>query len=296
MDHLENLNIDNVCNEITSETYFNLNSAISNQTVENIKKELSLWNFSINKNDILPSKTFNGWYHSMAIAKSKTVCDIVTSKTLLDICTKYIGPEFRLKAHRVYSTLSGAKMPWHSDDKAYQQKKNYKGLIFIIYLKDVMKGEFQIIKDSEKFSEKFKEPNVRDQIINKEYSDKIVSFKCPTGSLIIYNHKAIHRAKPYFDPFWMRTSLFIQVDNNIDDSEKVIVNPSYLNNIDDRLKMFLGFGKKSEMPHEPVVTGYHTLDIKNLIKIIFNCFVSILFLKPYYFVRRSQLLKKLFKR
>ena len=123
MDYFQNLNIDNVCNEITSETYFNLNSAISNQTVENIKKELSLWNFKINKNDILPSKTFNGWYHSMAIAKSKTVCDIVTSKTLLDICTKYIGPEFRLKAHRVYSTLSGAKMPWHSDDKLISKKK-----------------------------------------------------------------------------------------------------------------------------------------------------------------------------
>ena len=38
MDHFENLNIDNVCNEITSETYFNLNSAISNQTVEIIVK------------------------------------------------------------------------------------------------------------------------------------------------------------------------------------------------------------------------------------------------------------------
>ena len=59
--------------------------------------------------------------------------------------------------------------------------------------------------------------------------------------------------------------------------------------------MFLGFGKKSEMPHEPVVTGYHTLDIKNLINIIFNCLISILFLKPYYFVRRSQLLKNYLK-
>ena len=110
----------------------------------------------------------------MAIAKSKTVCDIVTSKTLLDICTKYIGPQFRLKAHGVYSTLSGAKMPWHSDDKLISKKKNYKGLIFIIYLKDVMKGEFQIIKDSEKFSEKFKEPNVRDQIINKSIQIRLL--------------------------------------------------------------------------------------------------------------------------
>ena len=51
MDHFENLNIDNVCNEITSETYFNLNSAISNQTVENIKKELSLFGTLKNKQE-----------------------------------------------------------------------------------------------------------------------------------------------------------------------------------------------------------------------------------------------------
>ncbi len=296
MDHFQSLNVDDICNQISNDTYYNSDSVITTENVKKIKNELSLWNFKINKNDILPTKTFNGWFHSMAIAKSKTVCDIVTSKTLLDICSKYIGPEFRLKAHRVYSTLSGAKMPWHTDDKAYQKKKDYKGLIFIVYLKDVTKGEFQIIKDSEKFSKNFKEPNIRDHIIDNEYSDKIISFKCPTGSLIIYNHKAIHRAKPYFDPFWMRTSLFIQVDNNVEDSEKVIINPSYLNYIDDRLKMFLGFGKKSEMPHEPVVTGYHTLDLLNLIKIILNCLLSIFILKPYYLIRRSKLLKKLFKR
>ena len=44
-------------------------------------------------------QNLNGWYHSMAIAKSKTVCDIDIYYTL-DICSKYIGPQFRLKAHR----------------------------------------------------------------------------------------------------------------------------------------------------------------------------------------------------
>ena len=30
----------------------------------------------------------------------------------------------------------------------------------MVYLKDVTKGEFQIIKDSEKFSKNFKEPQI----------------------------------------------------------------------------------------------------------------------------------------
>ena len=112
MDHFQSLNVDDICNQISNDTYYNSDSVITTENVKKIKNELSLWNFKINKNDILPTKTFNGWFHSMAIAKSKTVCDIVTSKTLLDICSKYIGPEFRLKAHRVYSELIDPFFPF----------------------------------------------------------------------------------------------------------------------------------------------------------------------------------------
>ena len=38
-------------------------------------------------------------------------------------------------------------MPWHSDDKAYKEKRLY-GINFYYLFKDVIKGEFQIIKDS----------------------------------------------------------------------------------------------------------------------------------------------------
>ena len=64
------------------------------------------------------------------------------------------------------SVSSGAKNPWHTDDKKYGIKnQNIKGLVFIIYLNDVYNGEFQAIKGSHLFSEDFNHPNFDTNII-----------------------------------------------------------------------------------------------------------------------------------
>ena len=63
--------------------------------------------------------------------------------------------------------------------------------------------------------------------------------------------------------------------------------------------MFLGFGKKNDAPHEPVVSGLFTLSSINLINLILNSIFSLFILKPYYLVRRNyyiiKILKLLFK-
>ena len=46
---------------------------------------------------------------SNGLAKSKTLFDLLTSEKILDISKAYLGDEFRLKCHRVYSVSSGAK-------------------------------------------------------------------------------------------------------------------------------------------------------------------------------------------
>ena len=280
---------------IRSETFYSQKKILSKQTIEKVYKELDLWKPNFNKNDILPTKTFNGWYHSMAMAKSKTVYDIITSKLILGVCRNYFGKNFRLKAHRVYSIYSGAKMPWHSDDKMGAKKHSYNGLIFIFYLKDVLKGQFQAIKDSEKFSKEYPNPKIDETIINTKYKDKIVDFIMPAGSMVVYNDKTIHRAKPYFDPFWHRTSLFIQIDKNLSNSEKIILNPSFVQNFDEEKKIFFGFGKKNDLPHEPVVSGLYTLSFIELIILILKSFYNLIIKKPYYLFRRNNLLIKLFK-
>ena len=291
----KSLNVNEIVESIKKNTFFSQKNVLSNQDVKDIHEELNLWNLNLNKNQINPTKTFNGWYHSMAMARSKKVYEIVESDFILNTCEEYFKKSFRLKAHRVYSVSSGARMPWHSDDKSSFKKHDYEGLIFIFYLKDVYKGQFQIIKDSENFSKKFPEAKIDERIIDRDYKDQIIDFKMPEGSMVIYNDKAIHRAKPYFDPFWYRTSLFIQVDTNIDNGERIIINPSFVKNINQKKLDYFGFGKNSDLPHEPVVSGYHTLDYKDLFTIIFNSILSALILKPYYFIRRSFVLKNIFK-
>ena len=292
----KNLDIDEVVKSIKKNTFFSEQRVLSKEDVRDIHNELDLWNLNLNKNQINPTKTFNGWYHSMAMARSKKVYEILASDFILNTCEKYFKKSFRLKAHRVYSVTSGARMPWHSDDKSSDKKHDYEGLIFIFYLKDVSKGQFQIIKDSENFSKKFPHAKIEERIIDKNYKDQIIDFIMPEGSMVIYNDKAIHRAKPYFDPFWYRTSLFIQVDTNIDNGEKTIINPSFVKNIDQKKLDYFGFGKNSDLPQEPIISGYHTLDYKDLFKIIFNSVLSVLILKPYYLLRRSFILKNIFKK
>ncbi len=295
----QTIHTNEIISEINNKTFFSKEKFLSDNAIKNIHSELELWKPKFNTNDIHPTRTFNGWYHSMAMAKSNTVYDIITSDFILDVCRKYFEKNFRLKSHRVYSIYSGASMPWHSDNKNGGKKHDYKGLIFIFYLKDVYKGQFQAIKDSEKFSEKFPSPKIDKKLIEREYSNQIVNFKLPAGSLIVYNDKTIHRAKPYFDPFWYRTSLFIQIDQNMENSEKIILNPSFIKNIDEEKKMFLGFGRKNDAPHEPVVSGLFTLSSINLINLIFKSIFSLFILKPYYLVRRNyyiiKILKLLFK-
>ena len=45
MDYFKNLDINYVCDQITRNTYYNLDKAIEDQTVQDIKSELDLWNF-----------------------------------------------------------------------------------------------------------------------------------------------------------------------------------------------------------------------------------------------------------
>ena len=44
----------------------------------------------------------------------------------MNIAKSYLGENFRLKCHRVYSVSPGAKNPWHTDDKKYGSKTEKK--------------------------------------------------------------------------------------------------------------------------------------------------------------------------
>ena len=53
-----------------------------------------------------------------------------------------------------------------------------------------------------------------------------------------------------------RKTLFFQVEQDINHSEPILVKTEFLNKIDDRLKLFLGFGKKADLEIYPKTNLY----------------------------------------
>ncbi len=76
-----------------------------------------------------------------------------------------------------------------------------------------------------------------------DQSNKV--FKKPRGSIVIYNTFGIHKAKPTKDKNFVRKSLFFQVDREINHSDHIVIISEYLTKFDERVKLFLGFGKKA---------------------------------------------------
>ena len=64
----------------------------------------------------------------------------------------------------------------------------------------------------------------------------------------------VHRAKPAINKAHKRASLFFQVDSE-DNSEPLFINPSFINDMNDELKYFLGFGRKSSYKEFPVCSS-----------------------------------------
>src|SRR5262245_41826846 len=71
----------------------------------------------LNSNELSPVYQQDAVFFSNAVAYSKTAFDVVTSPAVHRIAKGYLGENFRLKCHRVYSTWRYYKFPWHTDNK-----------------------------------------------------------------------------------------------------------------------------------------------------------------------------------
>jgi len=269
-----------ISNSINKDSFFSQENVVNKDIVEKILNEVDLFNLKLNSLDISPVHDNDGYYMSNGLAKSETLYNFLTSEKIMKISENYLGGKFRLKCHRVYSVSPGVRNPWHTDDKKYGSKNpNIKGLVFMVYLNDVFDGEFQAIKGSHLFSSDYTHPNFDEDVI-RDLNDKITSFKYPKGSMIIFDNKAIHRAKPYFNYFWKRKSLFFQIDNDVDDGEKIIISSRFIKKIDESLINYLGIGKEADMPHEPSRTQIETLNLLNIFilqKKIFSALIKRVF-------------------
>jgi hypothetical protein len=133
-------------------------------------------------------------------------------------------------------------MQWHTDNKTDRGFAHIPGIIFLVYLGQVDDGEFQYVRGSQKWSGQTAYSDYTDAYINSRHRADVVGFKGPRGALLIYDTYGIHRAKPVMTKNFLRRSLFFQVDSKIDSAEPILLNPAFVETLDEKRKTYLGFG------------------------------------------------------
>ena len=125
--------------------------------------------------------------------------------------------------------------------------------------------------------------------MEKTYKDEIVGFKKPKGSILIYSTYGVHRAKPFTNKNFIRKNILFRVDADTEYAEPVIIRTEFLDDVDDKTKLYLGFGKKSGQETWPK-TGLDTMPLnKKTFKPISKWLVARLVDKlPGFFRRRTK--------
>jgi hypothetical protein len=253
------LNSKVITEELNKNGYFSFDKALSDSFINKIKDDVTQSGLSLNKNNVAGVYFTHGhqFFLTHMLAVSKTFFNYCTNNKVFEICTDFLGNKFRLKALRYYENFGGQVMQWHTDNRYYDGvkkdgiKTNVPGLIFIAYISDVNDGEFQYIRGSHKWSLDDGHNDYSQDYINKNYKNDIVGFKKPRGSVLIYASAGIHRAKPSLDKNLARKTLFFQVDTELNLSEPILVKTEFIDRFDEKMKMYLGFGKKTGMELYP---------------------------------------------
>lgn len=253
---------EDIVNSLNTDGYFAVENALTEDFISSIENDVANHRFLTNSNILSGGYTNSQYFLVNMLACSRAFFNYCTSPKVLDVCENLIGDLFRLKALRYYESYASTRMQWHTDSKTSVGFAPIPGLIFIAYITDVFDGEFQYVRGSHQWSST--------KMQNDFYEDfnlnDVKSFQMPKGSVIIYNTHGIHRAKPSNTSNFVRKSLFFQVDGN-DNSEPLLINPSFMSNFDKRTKMYLGFGRvasNTPFPHTDETT-IPNFELQNLI-------------------------------
>ena len=203
-------------------------------------------------------------YLADTLSYGKEIIDVYTNPTLIEIAEKYAEDLVHLSNYRIYSTYPSEdfKMWWHLDNKidTYDfEKKTFiqqvvpddKGLIFLMYLTDVVDGGVQLVKGSQKWSRKHNQESF--DHMEDEFMDDIVTFNnCPKGTFVVYDYATIHRAKPY-NGGQVRTSMFGQLSpSRMPAGEPILLNVRDISKLSEKQKQVLNFGKNPTTLNWPI--------------------------------------------
>jgi hypothetical protein len=277
---------DTIVSEVQEKGYFVCEGALKENSISEIINNIDFDKILINENDAGAVTALNNKYLTHCLACSEEVYKIITSKMVLDICDKYFSRKYRLVNHRVYETRRSQHMPWHTDNNTqsgaeFNGKHSMRGLLFLFYLSDVTKNAFQFIEGSHKIASNYSNKvYLSESYVNDTYLEEVVTFKMKKGSLFVCDTHGLHRAEPFKDGNYKRTTLLFQVDEvgeeDLGHGEKNLLNTAYLNNLTPRIMDYLGFGYNCSYPAFPNSSS-QTLPLKSIItiqKILIKSFVK----------------------
>ena len=294
---LEDFDQNIIKSRLETDGYIVLNKFFKEKFISSIMNDVERKKFSINANAPTGVYAHRQYYFVDLLTISKYFFNFLTSNFLTSFLKNYFSEKCRIKAIRYYETFAHHNMQWHTDNKkSGKEFANIDGLIFIFYCVDVNEGQFQYIKGSHKWSSERNMNDYSDGWINKNCKEEIVDFKGSAGTLIIYDAKGIHRAKPFQNSKFVRKSVFVQFDNNIEDGTPIYLNTSYFGKElikDQWLLDFFGFGKKSDYKPFPV-SGPKTLPLLKYIvflKMVLKGVIIRVFLKYLNFEQADRLIK-----
>lgn len=253
---------EDIVRSLNTDGYYAIENALTEDFIFSIESDVSNHRFLTNSNILSGGYTDSQYFLVNMLACSQVFFNYCTNSKVLDICEDVIGNLFRLKALRYYESYGNTRMQWHTDSKTSEGFASIPGLIFIAYITDVFDGEFQYVRGSHEWSS----TKMQNDFAQEFNSEDVQSFKMPKGSVIIYNTHGIHRAKPSDSSNFIRKSLFFQVDGN-DNSEPFLINPSFMSDFDERIRMYLGFGREATNTPFPYTdeTTIPDYELRNLI-------------------------------
>jgi hypothetical protein len=215
-------------------------AALTENFLNSICDDVARTGFGFNRNWISPVYTRNQLFLSHMFAISRSFINFSTHPRFFELFDQILQSSYRLKVQRYYETYGGHRMEWHTDNRTFA---HIPGLIVLAYVSDVEDGEFQYIRASQHWSRGT--DFYTDRFVKQNCDKELLSFKGPKGTLIIFDIYGIHRAKPVKKGNFVRKNLLFQVDDTLGYSEPLLVNPEYIDNLDDRIKRYLGFGQPS---------------------------------------------------
>jgi hypothetical protein len=242
------------------------------EQIESLKQVLN-GTHRLNSNELSPVYQDDALFFSNALAYSKTAFDIVTGPTVRRLAEAYLGTSLRIKCHRVYSTYRYYKFPWHTDNKVDTSKIPVKGLAFITYLIDTDNGATQFAPGTHKLTHEFTSSNFTDSYVQRRFGDKLVVAAGKAGDLVLADIRTVHRGSYWVGAPRRRISFWFEIDANSDETERLLVNPSFLPpNPSPELLNFLGAGRPGGhlRVHPADTTSLTTFPPRALVRLLFQ--------------------------